>query len=295
MKQTHPPAEPLFRPTAIRFEISTACNHRCVYCPVSKNQVRQRFMSFKLFDHTLDLISGYIRTQKKKFQRVQFNHYNEPVLDRRLPSFIARAMESGLFESVLLNTNLSVLSKELLERLDPYKSMVLWNVNMPTGDREKYAILHGRDEFEVVEKNIEQLVTSGFGVCINCQVNKWVSKTDVDSVRQRFGKKGVSVEEVASRNRAGASPEIKQVYHHGRIIGCRLDRPRKVISIGVEGEVYLCCDDFKKESTFTNVMEHHEYTTLFDAISSACEPVYGVTPAGRDHICRRCDDALVAA
>lgn len=70
-----------FRSVAI--EISTSCNRTCYYCPNSLEGTSTDFMSEETFKKIIDQLktiefSGIIN----------YHFYNEPLLDKRLPSFI---------------------------------------------------------------------------------------------------------------------------------------------------------------------------------------------------------------
>ncbi len=74
----------MFRIVAI--EISSYCNRKCSYCPVSKEteKIPKMFMEIDLFKKII-----------KQLQDINFNgsimyhFYNEPLLDERLPEFIS--------------------------------------------------------------------------------------------------------------------------------------------------------------------------------------------------------------
>jgi cyclic pyranopterin phosphate synthase len=70
-----------FRSVAI--EISTFCNRTCYYCPNSIEETPVDFMTEKTFNKII--------AQLKEINYsgvILYHFYNEPLLDKRLPSFI---------------------------------------------------------------------------------------------------------------------------------------------------------------------------------------------------------------
>ena len=70
--------------TCIAIEISTACNRRCPYCPVSEHPRNQQIMDDETFDLVVKRIKEYNYTGP-----VSFVMYNEPLLVAELASMIA--------------------------------------------------------------------------------------------------------------------------------------------------------------------------------------------------------------
>jgi cyclic pyranopterin phosphate synthase len=99
-----------FRSVAI--EISTFCNRTCYYCPNSIEETPVDFMTEKTFNKII--------AQLKEINYsgvILYHFYNEPLLDKRLPSFIrhvkknlpncvSRIVSNGDFLSVELADNL---------------------------------------------------------------------------------------------------------------------------------------------------------------------------------------------
>lgn len=275
-------------------EVSTACNHRCVYCPVSTAPVRQKLMETSVFEHVLRLISLYVSQRGTRMERISLNHYNEPMLDPSIVLRIACAVQAEIFDYVLLNSNLSRLSPQTLEALLPFRGRIHWNVNIPTGIPARYAALHGKNDLDRVSGNVTRLIETGFTVSINVQSNSMTTADDLASVVTLFGKHDVAIETCDSRSRAGNIIDFDPVHHVGKIVGCKLDRPLHVLHVGVEGEIYLCCEDFLKQSAFTNIKHHEDFDSVLDSLRSAIEPIYGKRTAPADHLCRRCALASVS-
>jgi MoaA/NifB/PqqE/SkfB family radical SAM enzyme len=67
----------------VEIEISAHCNRRCSYCPQSIAPHAKEFMSQETFTATL------LRLKEMNWTGpVGYAHYNEPLLDKRLPEFV---------------------------------------------------------------------------------------------------------------------------------------------------------------------------------------------------------------
>ena len=74
----------MFRTVAI--EVSSYCNRKCSYCPVSKEEekIPKEFMEMDLFKKIIRQL------QDMNFKgSIMYHFYNEPLLDERLPEFIS--------------------------------------------------------------------------------------------------------------------------------------------------------------------------------------------------------------
>lgn len=277
---------------ALTIEISTACNHRCKYCPVSIAPKQQRFLSVEIFEHVIRLLRDYSTARGVRFNRVSFNHYNEPLLDPRFSDLVIQALSQNIFDFILVNTNLSHLTNQTLNALEPFRRYMLWNINVPTTDRKRYAFLHGRDDLEKVVKNIHGLRSRHFDVAVNLQCNRWTTEDDHLGVIRELGPLGIVPESSWSRSRAGAIPELGTVYHDDLISGCHLRRPTTVLNIGVDGAVFLCCEDYDQTSSFGNVRDYENLADLLEDWRREIAPIYGNGNLPADHICRRCSQAI---
>ncbi|MCF7866328.1 SPASM domain-containing protein [Candidatus Woesearchaeota archaeon] len=100
----------------VEIETHSTCNRTCSYCPNSiydrgkkKNEV---IMSEKMYEKILLELSNF------KFEgQLRFHLYNEPLLDKRLPNFIAKAHDILPKSKKELFTNGDLLSEKKLDEL----------------------------------------------------------------------------------------------------------------------------------------------------------------------------------
>ena len=275
-------------PEKASIEITTACNHSCSYCPVSEFPQKQRVMPLDFFDRAM----SELESLGHHLRRISFSHYNEPLLDPLLVDRVRIATEYSFFNVILIHSNLSKMKESLPEDLQFAKDMLVFSVNLPTTDRERYARIHGIDHYPKVVANLEKLIKGGFEVKINVQSSTLTSPDDEEGVLKKFGEL-IPVDVIKSDSRGGLVEELTIPKNEGVLVGCSVKRPINHVHIGIDGEIYLCCQDFSKEYRFGSLKEDH----LIDILNSestrrTLEYIYCEREAPRNFICRSCEFAV---
>lgn len=282
---------PEILPQKASIETSTTCNHTCEYCPVSEFTAPHQVMDLQLFRHVMDELAGLGRRMK----RISFNHYNEPLVDPYLVARIRLALEYDFFQKILLNTNLSILPKELPAQLQFARDRLEFNINLPTADRERYRELHGKDHYHRVETNIGRLKDAGYSVRINIQDNSLVNSADRAGVIARFGE-FVPVDTIESTSRGGLVEAVIRPYTKKAdavLAGCLQDRPTDYVHVGVAGEVFFCCQDFFKKDRLGDLTRQSLREILDSPVARKyLEYVYAGRESPVDFICKRCELAV---
>ena len=278
-----------FRRAAI--ETVSHCNHRCVYCPVSVAPPANAIMSEPVFHQVLNRLSEY----RSVWERISLNHYGEPTLDPDLVPRIQLCLECT--PQVLINTNGGSSLRRHFPALatipNDHRQSITWNINVPTPNYAVYGQLHGvpGSVLNVVMRNIDELKTLGYPVMINLQLNRFTRKSDADKLAKAYG---VQVNICQSTSRAGSIGVGKEVaIDPKRLAGCAWKRPYEVVHIGVNGEVFLCCEDFTKSVQFGSlldqpvrkVMESESATIAFAKLHGLIEPEAGFP-------CLKCQHAI---
>jgi len=280
---------PEIKPEKASIEITTACNHSCVYCPVSKFPQKQKIMSLNLFEYVMK----ELKSLNYHLRRISFTHYNEPLLDPFLKERIKIAMNYSFFNIVVIFTNLSVMKESLIQDLQFAQRRLVFSVNLPTANKERYFRLHGADHYPIVEENIRKLVRAGFEVKINVQKNVFTRPEDQESVIERF-ENLASVDIIPSDSRAGLVLKRARSVPKGVLAGCFIKRPINHVHIGIDGEVFLCCQDFFKKYKYGSLKEMRLKKILnSEAVKKYLGFIYGgkgVFP--RNFICRSCEFAI---
>jgi radical SAM protein with 4Fe4S-binding SPASM domain len=225
-----------------------------------------------------------------RLRRVSLNHYNEPFLDPHICDRIAMVADCPFVGLVLLNTNLSATADAMIHRLIPLRERIEFNVNLPTTDRLAYLALHGRDHFGRVMHALRALAALGFSVRVNVQRSVLaVGPFDRDSLPT-----SVRVEVIESRSRAGmVNPLAPPSVTSSRLSGCRINRPRRFVHVGVDGSIFFCCEDYSQQYVIGRLGDQ----TLHEILASAKMNEYlafldGSVDAPNDFICRSCEFAV---
>jgi sulfatase maturation enzyme AslB (radical SAM superfamily) len=218
---------------SITIETCTACNHRCVYCPVADQPFDQEVMSEAHFIRILDRLAGL------PIIRISLNHYNDPFMDRLIDQRVTEIARRNLCRRIVINTNAEPITQKRLEALRPYRALLDFNINLPTViSAERYRMLHGLGDLARVLENINLLLDMKFKVRINIQSNVYSNEDDVRSVIRRYKKRVPFIEVSKSNTRASLVLE-RNVYNAGRLVGCSWDRPTRYIHIAVNGDISL--------------------------------------------------------
>jgi radical SAM protein with 4Fe4S-binding SPASM domain len=188
--------------TAVAIEINSFCNRRCVNCPNHTYERERSFMNEALYFSTID--------ELKEIQykgSLAFNGYNEPLLDKRLPTFIEYARKWLPHSYILLNTNGDLLNHQM------------WHILRTAGlDHAIVSQYDGR-----VNRNIQQLLSE-----LQREEKKHIFVRIFDASRY-------------ANNRAGLVKIEKKVTLP--LKECCI-RPFYQLQINYQGKAVLCCNDY---------------------------------------------------
>lgn len=276
---------PDIRPEKASIETTVACNHTCSYCPASKFPQKQRVMPLDFFDYAMK----ELKSLDRHLRRISFTHYNEPLLDPFLVERVRIATNYSFYNVIVLFSNLSIMEESLPKNLQFARERLVFSVNLPTTNRERYKKIHGRDHYARVEANIGKLVDRDFEVKINLQSSTLTSPEDREGVMRKFGNL-IPVDIIASDSRAGLVTKLAFPKKEGILAGCSIKRPINHVHIGIKGEVFLCCQDFFKRYRFGSLKEKR----LKDILTSKSarkylEYIYGGKETPSNFICRACE------
>jgi len=279
---------PEIKPTKASIESCTACNHRCQYCPITEYPKKQQVMTMETFSRVM----AEIGSTNRQFERISLSHYNETFLDPHFLERVEIAHRLQYIDYIKVFSNLSLLNDSLVAGLGFAKEKILFDINLPTTNRERYKKIHGRDHYPAVERNIKALLDAGFKLQINAQKNTFTTEEDALSVERLFGKRA-KVNVVLSDDRSGAVSGLNPNRHEGRLVGCSTRRVLDYIHVGFEGEVFLCCQDYFKKYRLGNLKEQNLTQVLAsEQARKYLSYIYGEAEAPSDFICRSCQFAV---
>jgi hypothetical protein len=271
----------------VDIEISSHCNARCQYCPVSTDPKPKRVMSMELFEHIARQIAPY------RPEWVSLNSFSEPLLD---PFFVERCRyleECGL--KVALFTNATILRTAIREYL--HKSKVLHSIviNFASEDPEEWGELMGlspASHSRTVE-NIVGLAEAFPGpISISVHGHNDTHQRRTNNIAGLFARyPHVSVLQFATNTMAGningelvGLPTLTDAL---KLAGC--NRLASHLQISWCADVFMCCLDYFQEVKFGNLAEASIQEILGGAVARQYRrQVYGLEKAGPNLLCRKC-------
>ena len=139
---------PVF-PKNMLMELTNICNHKCVFCGYHKmrrayNKCDKEFC-FDIMQQAYD----------NGTREIGFYMIGEPLMCEDIEDYIRKAKEIG-FTYIYLTTNGAWANIERMKGLlEDGLNSVKFSVNAAT--KKMYALVHGKDDYEVVVKNIRNL------------------------------------------------------------------------------------------------------------------------------------------
>ena len=135
-------------PPKIMFELTNACNHRCIFCANRQmtrkiGYLKQSVFS-KIADEAFDL----------GVREIALYTTGESLLHPEIVDFVQVAKRKG-FTYIYLSTNGALLTPELSRKLIQ-AGLDSLRISMNAATRSSYKKIHGRDDFERVIENIRQ-------------------------------------------------------------------------------------------------------------------------------------------
>jgi hypothetical protein len=133
-----PADDDIFLRFAVRhvdIEITSHCNARCRFCPVSQDPLMKKVMSDDLFALLLERIAP------SKPRTVSLNHFNEPLLDRGFEKKNRLLASSGL--KLRLFTNGVLLQPTLCDTLKELGNISEIIINLASSAKDEYRLKMG--------------------------------------------------------------------------------------------------------------------------------------------------------
>jgi len=132
-------------PVVVGIEITTECNRRCAYCPVSTHTRPKQLMGLDMFDGILNVLkaSGF-------FGAIHLIGYGEPLLDNRIYELIRRTKKALPRNQVITATNGDLLDDKVKSDLADSGLDVLLVTRHSRSDFKAFKYMVGK--MEVIEQ-----------------------------------------------------------------------------------------------------------------------------------------------
>lgn len=133
----------------IMIEVSSLCNHRCVFCSKKNEEHPGRIIDDALAKRMI--VEAYEMGAKE----ISFHAMGEPLLCKKLDEYIKMSKDIG-YDYIYIDTNGALAD---MEKMKKYIEAGLDSIKFSVGaaNKEDYKIVHGRDDFDIVIENIKKL------------------------------------------------------------------------------------------------------------------------------------------
>ncbi|OFV70020.1 radical SAM/SPASM domain-containing protein [Acetobacterium wieringae] len=153
MKRIEAKSKPIFTinpefPTKnMLIELTNMCNHQCLFCANSKMTRKKGSIDESFLKRILK------EAYHEGVEEVGYYTTGEPFMAKKLDQYVKWAKEIG-YKYVYLTTNGALATPERVKSvLDAGLDSIKFSIN--AGSRETYKMIHGRDDFEQVIKNLK--------------------------------------------------------------------------------------------------------------------------------------------
>ncbi|MAG39224.1 hypothetical protein CMO90_04015 [Candidatus Woesearchaeota archaeon] len=245
-------------PKIVQIQTSNKCNAACNFCPYSYTEDKKKFklMNWNLYKKIINECSQHNVKEILPF------FLNEPLLNKDLVKYIDYAKEKNPNALIKIFTNGSLLTDKISNQLlDSKVDEVIFSFNGST--KEEYETFMKPLKFEKTKQRIESFIRFRGKRKIPAVAIHILKLPDSNNflfkLRDYWNKIGVTVHILKYENRAGnvENYNLKSTFLMTKI---PCDRLIKQAYIMVNGDVILCCADWKQEIIFGNLKDK----TLFE-------------------------------
>ena len=244
-------------PRIIHIQTYTRCNAACVLCPypdVEKN-FPHGFMTMDLFAKITDECASVDRNAE--YEILPFL-MNEPTLDPRLPELIRVVRNRLPNAAISVYTNGSLRSRDRwAEIVECGTDTIVFSVS--SADPEEYRTITGGLSFETLSKNIDVVAElSGAGGRARPEVIVHILRMGKDTQQlvdlMRYWKdRGIHSRTAYVENRGGNLELGSETKRKNFLAPGKCWRVLSQIHIVENGDVILCCGDWRREVVLGNL------------------------------------------
>jgi MoaA/NifB/PqqE/SkfB family radical SAM enzyme len=232
-------------PPRVQIQTHTTCNGRCIFCPneaVRASDLEMGRMPEELFHKIIDELA------ETPPRRILPYLQNEPLIDTRMPAFVAYIAEAMPDTTTLITTNGTKLSAETGAALID-AGLKRLKVSLQSLDDEKNRAIMGYPASGVVENTLrfaEQIRRAKSK--LDLRVSMVVTSKNMDELeetRKFWKKRGVRLVTSALENRGGNIADTASLNMGQEMVHCNnCIRPSRDMCILFNGQVILCCVDW---------------------------------------------------
>ncbi len=255
----------------LRLELSNRCNHACIFCAHRKMTRPKRNMD-EGFAYRI-IREAY----EAGFRGVGFYASGEPFMTRKLADYVRYAKETG-FTYVYIDSNGGAVGfEQIKEVIDAGLDSIKFSINGTNA--ENYKLIHGRDDFEKVIRNLKR--TYEYKRELKRKLNVFVSFAVTRFTEQSLNDFVSTYKDYADDiitdnviDMGGYLPEVRKYlsteidtdFVKGMSVPCYTLWNTFIVTC--EGYVTACCADFQNYFAYANLNEesiveawHNPYIT----------------------------------
>lgn len=256
---------PLETPFSLFIDVCNACNFKCRFCAIQTEQVtsfKKQSMSWELFKKIIDDLTDF--PSPLKMLRLAAN--GEPLINKDLPRMIAYAKNKKITEHIEIVTNASLLTPEMSDGLiDAGLDRIRISIEAP--DAEGYEAMCG---YKIDWKEFLNNITYFYEHRKQCEV--YIKTVDAaiknEEQRKLFYEEFENIcDKIFIEHVIPIWTDYKKIYDnfeiekgeglHGHQIRDVNICPFPFYSfvINPDGEVTVCCNDWKRGISVGNVLK----------------------------------------
>jgi molybdenum cofactor biosynthesis enzyme MoaA len=241
-------------------ELTAGCNHSCIFCTNPRMKIKSSRLDIELFRNFIK--EGTTLGLKE----VGFYMRGEPLLDKRLKSFIEIASNGGV-EYIYITTNGALASLSNVKKLvDAGLTSIKFSIN--AASRENYKLTHGKDDFDKVIKNLKEIYEyrNKYKVNLKLMASFVVTKFTEEEIEEY---KRVVVPFVDDTKILGVHGQMGQSLEELKLLESskltapfdKIDKAKPCpmlwnrIHLTQDGMLSLCCVDYDNKLIYANLNE----------------------------------------
>lgn len=251
-------------PLHVDIESTNACNLRCVMCPRNFMTEKIGFIDFSLYKKIVD------EGCEQKLPSIKLNYRGEPLMHPRIVDLVKYAKDKGIME-VQFNTNGLLLTEEKADALiNAGLDRIIFSFDGAT--KETYEKIRTGSNYETVINNIKKFVELRNNLgnkkpYVRVQfVRMEQNKHEVDQFISMWKDIANRLSVHAFKSPEGENKNLESLNH----FPC--PRIWQRIMVYWDGEVVMCCGDWKrsyrlgnaKESTIYEIWHSEKYNKVRD-------------------------------
>ncbi len=240
----------------LRIELSNTCNHSCIFCAHRKMTRPKKQMDEELVYRILD------EAYSTGFRGLGFYASGEPFMTVKLKEYVKKAKEIG-YEYVYIDSNGAAATfDKIREVIDAGLDSIKFSINGT--NRENYALIHGKDDFDRVIQNLKQ--TYAYKQQLDRKLNVFVSfaitKYTEDSIAEFVETFRPYADDIITNDvieMGGYVPEVGKYlktsrqadFMEGMSVPCYTLWNTFIVTC--EGYVTACCADFQNYFAYADL------------------------------------------